>query len=212
MQKKANISTLFLDVGGVLLTNGWGRSSRKLAAETFHLEYEEMNERHQLIFPAYELGKLTLEQYLQFTIFYKERSFTKEQFEKFMFDQSHPYPDMIGFIIDLKKRDHLKAGVVSNEGRELTEYRNHKFGLTQFVDFFIVSSLVHLRKPDPEIYHLALDVGQVSPEQVIYIDDRKELTEVASSLGLNVIHHTSLESTKAALFEALNTERGSSSR
>lgn len=199
MNRASKITTLFLDIGGILLTNGWGTESRKLAAKTFDIDFEEMDSRHRLVFDTFEIGKLTLEGYLNHTIFYKKRSFTRKQFEEFMYAQSQPHPEMIDLIRKLKEKHHLKIGVVSNEGRELTEYRNHKFSLTKFVDFFIVSSLVHLKKPDLDIYRLALDVGQVTADQVVYIDDRALLTEIASSLGLHVIHHTSLETTKQAL-------------
>jgi putative hydrolase of the HAD superfamily len=188
-----------LDIGGVLLTNGWETASRKLAAKTFDIDYEEMDARHRLMFDTFEIGKITLEQYLTHTVFYKKRAFSRKEFEQFMFAQSQPHPEMIDYICKLKKEHHLKIGVVSNEGRELTEYRNHKFGLTKFVDFFIVSAFVHMKKPDLEIYRLALDVGQVSPEEVVYIDDRAILIEIAKTVGLHVIHHTSLESTQKAL-------------
>lgn len=198
------ITTLFVDIGGVLLTNGWDARSRKLAAETFHLDYAETDSRHRLIFDTYETGKLTLDQYLQTVIFYEPRPFTSEQFQAFMFAQSQPLPHMIEFLTQLKQQYSLKIGALSNEGRELALYRNKELGLTKFIDFFIVSSFVHLRKPDPDIFRLALDLAQVLPEQAIYIDDRATLTEIAATLGVNVIHHTGYESTKSALMARLN--------
>jgi putative hydrolase of the HAD superfamily len=202
------ITTLLLDIGGVLLTNGWDGPTRKLAAESFELDYTEMDKRHRLVFDTFETGKLTLDQYLQILVFYQPRPFTIEQFRDFMFAQSKPLPHMIDFLTKLKEQYHLKIGALSNEGRELAEYRNKQLGLTKFIDFFIVSGFVHLRKPDPDIYRLALDVGQALPEEVIYIDDRAILTEIGASLGLNVIHHTGYETTKAALFNILNTNLG----
>ena len=87
------ISTLFLDIGGVLLTNGWDRKARRLAAETFGLDYEEMDERHHLTFDTYEAGKLSLDEYLDRMVFYEERSFTRNEFRKFMLDQSRAFRD-----------------------------------------------------------------------------------------------------------------------
>ena len=92
---KKSITTLFVDIGGVLLTDGWDHHSRKRAAETFKLEWAEMESRHRLNFATYEEGKLALEEYLNRTIFYVERPFTKVAFREFMFAQSQPYPDMI---------------------------------------------------------------------------------------------------------------------
>ncbi|MGZ3535999.1 MAG: HAD family phosphatase, partial [Thermodesulfobacteriota bacterium] len=85
-------TALFLDVGGVLLTNGWDRSMRKLAAEAFGLDGNEVDDRHHLTFDTYELGKLTLDEYLGRMVFYKERRFSKEEFKEFMFAQSRPFP------------------------------------------------------------------------------------------------------------------------
>jgi putative hydrolase of the HAD superfamily len=193
------ISALFLDVGGVLLTNGWDRSMRERAAETFKIDYADMDERHHLIFDTYEEGKLSLDEYLHRVVFYQNRPFSGEEFKAFMFAQSQPYPQMIELVRGLKRSHGLKMAVVSNEGRELTVHRIQRFGLAEFVDFFIVSCFVHFRKPDADIYRIALDIAQVSPERVVYIEDRLMFVEVAQSLGIRGIHHTDYDSTRAAL-------------
>ncbi len=193
--KEKNITTLFLDIGGVLLTNGWGHVSRHQAAEKFRLDIPEMDTRHTLTFDTYELGKLTLEEYLDRTVFYEERSFTKNEFREFMFAQSEKLPGMIEFIIELKKKYNLKIAVVSNEGRELNTYRIETFNLANFVDFFISSSYVHFRKPDIDIFKLALDISHVKPDEVIYIEDQPMFVSVAESLGITGIRHTSYEDT-----------------
>ncbi len=194
-----HFKTLFLDVGGVLLTNGWGRHSRKLAADTFGLDYDEMDERHHLTYDTYEVGKITLSTYLDRVVFHKPRSFTKEEFTRFMYDRSQPYPDMIRYCSALKAAHHLKVGVISNEGRELTEYRFQKFSLSTFVDFFVSSSFVHFRKPDEDIFKLALDMVQVEPQDCVYVDDRPLFVEVARKLGMTSIHHQNIETTRPSL-------------
>ncbi|MGA2959396.1 MAG: HAD-IA family hydrolase [Thermodesulfobacteriota bacterium] len=208
MATSQSMKALFLDVGGVLLTNGWDRAMRQRAAATFRLDYADMDERHHLTFDTFESGKLTLDEYLDRTIFYHERPFSREEFTSFMFSQSKPYPQMIEWVRALKARYPLKVAVVSNEGRELTVYRVRTFGLAEFVDFFIVSSFVHFRKPDRDIYRMALDIAQVSPEQVAYVEDRLMFVEVAQSLGIRGIHHTSYESTRKGL-ETLGFTLGS---
>jgi putative hydrolase of the HAD superfamily len=202
MATSQTMKALFLDVGGVLLTNGWDRAMRQRAAATFRLDYADMDERHHLTFDTFESGKLTLDEYSDRTIFYQERPFSREEFKSFMFSQSKPYPQMIEWVRALKARYPLKVAVVSNEGRELTVYRVRTFGLAEFVDFFIVSSFVHFRKPDKDIYRMALDVAQVSPDQVAYVEDRLMFVEVAQSLGIQGIHHTGYASTRKSL-EAL---------
>jgi putative hydrolase of the HAD superfamily len=193
------ITTLFLDIGGVLLTNGWDRHSRKRAAENFHLDYDEMEERHHLTFDTYEQGKLSLDEYLQRVVFHQERAFSKEEFRTFLFNRSQPYNEMLDLIRVLRARFHLKTIAVSNEGRELTRYRIQQFSLQEVIDSFVSSCFVHLRKPDTEIYHIALDISQSPPEQVVYIDDRLMFVEIAQGMGIQGIHHTSYQTTHDAL-------------
>jgi putative hydrolase of the HAD superfamily len=199
MSVSTNITTLFLDIGGVLLTNGWDHNMREHAAQVFDLDYEEMNERHHLTFDTYEEGKLSLYEYLNRVVFYEERPFSLEEFKAFMFEQSQPLTEMIEMICNLKERYHLKIAAVSNEGRELTIYRIEKFKLGEFIDFFISSCFVHFRKPDKDIFRIALDIAQVPPSQVVYIEDRPMFIEEAESLGIKGIVHRSYESTRLSL-------------
>jgi putative hydrolase of the HAD superfamily len=196
MQNKPPFTTLFLDIGGVLLSNGWDRTARKLAATTFSLELPELEERHHLTFDTYEEGKLTLDEYLDRIVFYEKRSFTKEDFRDFIFAQTEPFPEMIDMIIALKKAYGLKVVVVNNEGRELNEYRIRTFGLNTFVDFFISSCFVHIRKPDADIFRIALDIALVQPGEVLYIEDRPMFVHVAGQLGITGICHDSYETTR----------------
>jgi putative hydrolase of the HAD superfamily len=193
------ITTLFLDIGGVLLTNGWDHHARKRAAKNFNLEWAGMEDRHHLTFDTYEEGKLTLEEYLGRVIFNQKRSFTRAQFRRFMLAQSKPYSEMIELVVQLKARHRLKIAVVSNEGRELNAYRIRHFKLDQFVDTFISSCFVHIRKPDAEVFRLALDIAQASARQVVYIENTPMFVQVAESLGIRSILHTDYRSTRAKL-------------
>ena len=199
MDKLIPITTLFLDIGGILLTNGWGHESRLAAAGYFKMDFGNMEERHHLTFATYEAGKLTLDEYLNRVVFYEERSFTPAQFKKFMFDQTIPYPMMIEYIQRLKQQYKLKIVVVNNEARELNEHRIKKFQLDQFVDFFVSSCFVHFRKPDADIYRIALDIAQVPIEQVVYIEDRQMFVDVARGLGIRSVLHKDYVSTSLEL-------------
>jgi putative hydrolase of the HAD superfamily len=196
---KSEIRALFLDVGGVLLSNGWDSKVRKALAEHFHLDLNDFEARHHLTFDTYEVGKITFDVFLQRTVFFKPRDFTPADFKRYVSDLTQPDAKMLELFPRLKAKHHLKIAVVSNEGRELTFDRVRKFKLKEFVDFFIVSSFVHLRKPDTDIYRLALDVAMLEPEQVAYIDDRLMLVEVASGLGIHGICHADYNSTVAQL-------------
>jgi putative hydrolase of the HAD superfamily len=199
MTTASSITTLFLDIGGILLTNGWDHNIRTRAAEKFSLDYDEMNERHHLTFDTYEEGKLSLDEYLNRVVFYEERSFTREEFKAYMYAQSQPFPEMIELMRGLKTQYGLQVAAVSNEGRELTVYRVEQFKLGTFIDFFVSSCFVHYRKPDADMYRIALDISQVRPEQVAYIDDRAMFVKVAQGLGIRGIVHTSYETTQKTL-------------
>jgi putative hydrolase of the HAD superfamily len=193
------ITTLFLDLGKVLLTDSWGPGMRQNAVDRFGFDFSEVADRSRLTFEVYEEGKISLDQYLDWVVFDRDRSFLRDDLTQFMLAESESHPDMIDLIRTLKRRYGLRVAVVTNDGREFAEYRIQHFGLAEFIDFFIVSCFVHCRKPDPEIYRIALDVGQVSPSQVLYIDDQAMFVEVAMQLGMQGIHHTDYDTTRAQL-------------
>ena len=172
-----------------MLTNGWDRKSREAAAKQFGLDLDELNDRHRMTFDTYEAGKLSLDDYLKRAVFYQERAFTLDDFKKFMYDQSVAYPEMIELIKALKAKYKLRIAVVNNEGREINEHRIRAFKLNEFVDFFISSCFVHFRKPDADIWKVALDIAQVPKEEVVYIDDRMMFVQVAQGLGLRGVCH-----------------------
>jgi putative hydrolase of the HAD superfamily len=192
-------TALFLDIGGVLLTNGWDRLARRRAAANFKLEPAEMENRHCLVFEAHEEGKLTFEEYLTRVVFYQKRPFTRAQFRSFMCAQSKPFPEMIELLTQLKVRHGLKIAVVSNEARELNAYRIRKFKLDRLVDSFVSSCFVHVRKPDTDIFRLALDIVQAPARHVMYIDNTPMFVEIAEGLGIQSILHTDYNSTCSKL-------------
>jgi HAD superfamily hydrolase (TIGR01509 family) len=209
MEKVSPVTCLFVDIGGVLLTDGWGRDARKLATEHFKLDSAELEDRHLITWNTYQEGKYTLDEYLYRVIFYKERRFSRAEFQHFMFAQSKPYPEMSELIAGLKVRHGLKIVVVSNEGRELNAHRIGTFKLNEIADVFISSCFVHLRKPDMDIFRLALDVAQVSPPQVLYIENTAMFVEIAEGLGIRGIVHTDYESTCRKLASlGLESDRG----
>jgi len=199
VKNQSKITCLFVDIGGVLLSDGWGRDSRALAAKKFGLNHQEMEDRHNQTFYTFEIGKITIAEYLKRVVFYKKRAFTRAQFKQFIFKQSTECPSMIDLVRKLKSKYHLKVVVVSNESRELNTYRIRKFNLAKLVDFFVSSCYVYLRKPDTDIFKLALDIAQVPARQIVYIENTSMFVQVAEGLGLQTILHTDYKSTRAKL-------------
>jgi putative hydrolase of the HAD superfamily len=199
MKKRVPITCLFLDIGGVLLTDGWDHHARQRTAKHFELDYAQMQLRHRLVFETYERGELSFEEYLSLVVFYEKRTFTREEFREFMCAQSKPFPEMIELAVQLKHQYGLKIVVVSNEGRDVNAFRIRHFKLSAFVDFFVSSCFVHMRKPNAEIFELALDLAQVPAKNIVFIDDTPMFVEVAEKFGIRGIHHEDYSTTRAAL-------------
>ena len=199
MKKTNPITTLFLDIGGVLLTNGWDHHARRRAAKHFKLVWGEMEERHALNFETHEEGRMTFAEYLSRVVFYQKRPYTRAQFRNFMCSQSKPYLEMIKLVVKLKSQHGLKVTVVSNEARELNAYRIQKFKLDGFVDTFISSCFVQLRKPDTAIFRLALDISLARARDIVYIENTPLFVQIAEGLGIRSVLHTDVRSTCAKL-------------
>jgi putative hydrolase of the HAD superfamily len=188
----AEITTLFWDNGGVILTNGWDRDARKLAVGTFHLDWEDFEDRHELMLDAFETGALSLDDYLKRTVFYRPRSFTPEDFKKFMFAQSQPLPDSLAFAGELARSRKYLMAALNNESLEINEYRIKKFKLRDYFEAFFSSCYLGVRKPNAGIYKLALEITQREPGECILIDDRGLNLECARELGMNTIQYKNL--------------------
>ncbi|WP_020476460.1 HAD family hydrolase [Zavarzinella formosa] len=209
MAGTTRITTLFLDIGGVLLTNGWDHHARRRAVANFNLEWDEVEPRHQLNFATFEEGKLTLQEYLTRTVFYEDRPFTRDQFWEYMTAQSQPDPWMLDLVVRLKARHKLRIAAISNEARELNSYRVRKFKLDELVDCFMSSCFVHVRKPDLDIFRLALDIAQTPPGQIVYIENTPLFVQIAEGLGIPSILHTDHQSTREKLASfGLETNEG----
>lgn len=202
----SQVKVVFFDIGGVLLSNGWGHKSRQEAAKVFGLNYDELAVLHNFIYNVYEIGRISLDAYLDTVIFNHPRDFTKNEFKNFMLAQSKELPDMLQWLIKWKQACGFRIISINNEGRELNDYRIEKFGLHQCFDAFISSGEVGMRKPDPGIYRLALGIAQVKPENCVYFDDRSMLVQQAQKLGIHSFHHQNFETTKKIL-EALKNKK-----
>jgi len=185
----AEITTLFWDIGGVILTNGWDRGSRKEAAIAFHLDWDEFQDRHDFSFPAFDCGQITLNEYLDRTVFYRQRGFTREEFTAFIFAQSKEFPETRAILDKVSNSAKYFVGAINNEPLELNQYRIEAFDLRRNFLVFFSSCYVHSRKPEEMIFRVALEVTQRPPEKCLLIDDRPLNLESPRRLGMNTIHH-----------------------
>ena len=195
----ARITTLFWDIGGVVLTNGWDRNSRKEAGEAFHLDWDDFQDRHELSFPAFDAGQLSLNDYLERTLFYRPRKFTREEFTAFMFSQSKEFPAVRAILDQCVAANRYFVGAINNEPLELNQYRIEAFNLRRSFQVFFSSCYIHSRKPEEGIFRVALAVTQRKPEECVFIDDRPLNLEAPRRLGMSVIHHQSPDQLRAEL-------------
>ncbi|MHB8652990.1 MAG: HAD-IA family hydrolase [Terriglobia bacterium] len=183
----AKITTIFSDVGGVMLTNGWDRVSRRKLVEKFNLDMAEFGDRHELVCTAFETGELDMDHYLDRTVFYKPRAFTKTEIKDFMFAESQPFPESLAFMARLAQSNKYLMTTLNNESTELNQYRIEHFGLRNYFTAFFSSCYLGVKKPDEAIYVLALQLTQRPPEECVFIDDRALNLECARWHGMNTI-------------------------
>jgi putative hydrolase of the HAD superfamily len=183
----AGATALFWDVGGVLLTNGWDRHSRQQAAQKFKLDWEDFEDRHELVVGRFETGKLSLDRYLDRTIFYRSREFAKDVFKAHMFGQSQPIEGTLEVVARLARSGRYLLATLNNESRELNLYRIEHFKLHEYFTVFLSSCFLGVKKPEDEMFHLALDLTQRDPQECIFIDDRQLNLECAARFGLRTL-------------------------
>lgn len=181
------IRALFFDIGGVLLSNGWDREQRAVVAAQFGLDATDFGERHKLAAPELELGRMTLDEYLEQTVFCHPQTFTQGEFRAAMQAQSTPHADALALARDLSARHRLYA--LNNEGRDLNDHRIRTYGLSDFLLAFFTSSTLELMKPNPAIYRAALTLAAVAPHEAVMIDDRAQNTEAARRVGMHAIRY-----------------------
>jgi len=199
----SEIHAIFWDVGGVLLTNAWDHTERAAALEHFRLDEKEFQARHEMVVSSFERGKISLDEYLDRTVFYRSRSFTREEFRDYMLSLSRPMTDVLAFARNLAASGKYFMGTINNESRELNLHRIKKFGLRDIFRVFVSSCFVGLRKPESGIYRLALEITQINPEECCFIDDRALNLECAAKLGMRTIHMQTLEQLRADLGKLL---------
>jgi putative hydrolase of the HAD superfamily len=188
----SEIHAIFWDVGGVLLTNAWDHTERAEALARFHLDEEEFRARHEMVVSCFERGKISLDEYLDRTVFYRDRTFSRKEFREYMLALSKPMPEVIAFARDLSNSRKYLMGTINNESRELNLDRIEKYGLRKIFRLFVSSCFVGLRKPESGIYRLALEITQVPAEECCFIDDRALNLECAAKLGMKTIQMETL--------------------
>lgn len=183
----SEIRTIFSDIGGVLGTNGWDHHERQAAVEHFGLDLEAFESRHEMVVTAFETGQLSLDCYLDRTVFYRQRSFTREAFRSFMLEQSRPYAESLAVLERVSRTGQYLLSTLNNESLEINQHRIESFGLRKLFKLFLSSCFLGVLKPDQAFYQLALKLTQQEAERCVFIDDRALNAECAGREGMRTI-------------------------
>jgi putative hydrolase of the HAD superfamily len=179
---------ILFDVGGVLLTNGWDHRERAAAVQKFGLDATSFEAHHVTVVDAWERGEITVDAYLDAAVFYEPRNFSHAEFLAFILSQSQLLPDgAMGILQELAASKLCMVGALNNEARETNDYRFERFGLRHYFQIALSSCYVGLRKPSQAMYQRALDILGVSPERILFIDDRAENATGAANAGMRTI-------------------------
>ena len=181
------IELVLFDVGGVLGTNGWDREQRAEAIAKFGLDSDDFQYRHEEMVGALESGEVSLDEYLAVTVFSEPRSFSPDDFKKFMFAQSVAWPDSIAVARDLAKSGKVRLATLNNECEEVNRYRIEAFGLRDIFPTFFTSCWLGVRKPTRHMYERVLGMTQADPARTVFIDDRLQNLAPAASLGVRTL-------------------------
>jgi len=196
------IETIFFDIGGVLLTNGWDQNQRASVLPKFGVDLAEYEKRHDAANYFWERGLKDARWFFDQTVFYEPRKFTFEDLWPEVVGQSRLlYPEtgeILGLLRGLRQ---YRVATLNNESRELNNYRINNFGLRQYFDFFICSGYAGEMKPGRAIYRTALEVSGAPAAETLFIDDKQENCEVARAMGMQAIHFTSPAGLRSSLTE-----------
>jgi putative hydrolase of the HAD superfamily len=200
------IRHIFFDIGGVLGSNGWDHEQRERAVEQFDLNAADFEWRHKEVIAEWEEGRITIEEYLDISVFYAKRRFSREEFIEFMYSQSIPDEATISIARTLARQPGYTMMTLNNESEELNTYRIEKFGISQIFEAFLSSCWLGVRKPIRRFYNRGLGIAHAEAATSLLIDDRQQNLISASTLGMNVVHFTSATQLRSDLERFLHLE------
>jgi putative hydrolase of the HAD superfamily len=191
---------ILFDVGGVLLTNGWDHRERAAVAGQFGLDLAAFEARHAEANDQWERDAIAVDAYLDATVFYEPRSFSREDFFAAICAQSKPIENGgLGVLQELAASGKYLMGVLNNEARATNDYRFERYGIRDQIDVALSSCYLGLRKPEPAIYRRALDILGGPAQRIVFIDDRAENVAGAAAAGMTAIRFDGADNLRNAL-------------
>jgi putative hydrolase of the HAD superfamily len=180
------INTIIFDFGDVFINldkEAPAVEFKKLGLEEWHPDLKELNLQ-------FEKGKISELQFI--------KGFQKHLPNATIEDIRYAWNSIIGdfplYRLEFLQMLSIKYRLflLSNTDAMHMEKFQHKVGMTFIREFYQCFDKVYfsfelgMRKPDVEIFNYIIKKHDLSPKRTLYVDDKKENTEIAESVGLKV--------------------------
>jgi len=182
------IKNIILDFGDVLINLDKPATAKAMVQHGF----TEVTPHLENLFQDYEKGLMASLDFLDevSTHFPKaSREYLTQAWNSILLD----FPEhRLEFIEQLAAENEYKMILLSNTNDLHIEQVKKQMGTVRFnrfknaFDVFYLSYEMGMRKPDSEIFEFVLEENQLTPEETLFVDDVKENTDAAATLGINV--------------------------
>ncbi len=203
-EHEQTIKTIFWDLGGVILTNGWDLHQRTHVLASLGVDLPAYEAVHDRVNYYWERGLINAHDFFEQTVLKTnpQLGLTFEHLWKLVCAESRLlHPECFDILQALKATGNYRLATLNNESKELNEYRLDTFALRDRFDYFICSGYVHEMKPLPDIYRVATDISGHRPQETLLIDDKQENCDAAISLGMQAIRFELPTQLRSALLQ-----------
>lgn len=204
MSEKKNIRAVFWDIGGVIVrTHDWrGRSrwEKQIGLQPHELEgivfSGEMGKRAAI-------GQASADDVWTWVLNHLGLpEGDRHSLQRDFFDGDQVDEELVSFIRSL--RPTYLTGMISNAWLETRHWLENQWRIADSFDHIVISAEVGVAKPDPRIFHLALDGLEVTPLESVFIDDFEENIKAARKVGMHAILFRDPEQTIKELRQLLS--------
>ncbi|MFN3979331.1 MAG: HAD family hydrolase [Caldilinea sp.] len=179
---------VLFDIGNVLVHYDHQRTMAALA-DLYHADPIQLSIFYSQIGRQFGIGEITPTQVVDMLNSHYNTTRSLEEFAEAFCAGLMRDDAALAYAVALQVEGELAVGAISNTNAVHVAWLDaHAPELNEF-ELVIMSNEVGLRKPDPEIYELAMEILDASPAQILYVDDLAENVEAARQLGANAILH-----------------------
>ncbi len=146
----------------------------------------------------FDEGKISSHEFVDRAIKSLSLPITLQEFQTVWNEMFTENPGMEDLLKQIKSR--YPVFVISDTNALHFEFVKEHFSILQWVDQFILSYEVGVRKPHPKIFEEALRRSGTTAEKAFFVDDRKEIIEAASKMGFHAFQFKDTVSFRKELY------------